>query len=229
MRMHLHRSGACEIALILTILAVTYEISWASKQCKTVVMDVHVKKCRLGAERIKRGLERLDLQKHDEKYETKRQEGPDYSKMKDSHGVPQKRQLTPAQIGGIAMPIVTQAIDGAAKARAYATSGAEYQDPSPSLTGLPFGWWPGYYLRAPYPFDQGLASFRASAFNDDLDLDLNAEELDELYHDIYERLPRASKDEAWKVFLETASKCCQNVDKCLKETMHVPCLGSQTS
>lgn len=67
------------------------------------------------------------------------------------------------------------------------------------------------------------------AINDDLDFDLNDEELDELYSDIYERLPRASKDEAWKVFSETASKCCQNVDRCLKETTYVPCLGNQMS
>lgn len=65
------------------------------------------------------------------------------------------------------------------------------------------------------------------AFNDDLDL--NDEELDELYNDIYQRSPRASKQEAWKIFLETASKCCQNVDKCLRETMHIPCLASQVS
>lgn len=72
----MHQSGAGGIALILAILAITCEISWASKQCKSVVMDVHMKRCRLGAERAKRGLERLDLQKYDEKYESKRQEGP---------------------------------------------------------------------------------------------------------------------------------------------------------
>lgn len=37
-------------------------------------MDVHMKKCRLGGERAKRGLERFDLLKYDEKYETKKQE-----------------------------------------------------------------------------------------------------------------------------------------------------------
>jgi len=74
--MHLHRSEACGIALILVILAITCEISSANKQCKTIVMDVHMKKCRLGTERVKRGLERFDLQKYDEKFEAKRQEGP---------------------------------------------------------------------------------------------------------------------------------------------------------
>lgn len=39
-------------------------------------MDMHVKKCRPGVERAKRGLERLDLQKYNDKYEAKRQEGP---------------------------------------------------------------------------------------------------------------------------------------------------------
>lgn len=76
MKMQPHRSVARGIALILAILAITCEISWASKQCKTAVMDVHVKRCRLGAERAKRGLERFDLQKYDEKYQAKRQEGP---------------------------------------------------------------------------------------------------------------------------------------------------------
>jgi len=38
-------------------------------------MDVHMKKCRLGA-RVKRGMEKFDLQKYDEKYESKRQEQP---------------------------------------------------------------------------------------------------------------------------------------------------------
>lgn len=37
-------------------------------------MDVHMKKCRLGAERAKRSLEKFDLQKYNEKYEAKRQE-----------------------------------------------------------------------------------------------------------------------------------------------------------
>ena len=73
--MHLHQSyGACGIVLILAILGITCEISWASKQCKTVVMDVHVKRCRLGTERAKRGLEKFDLQKYTDKYEAKRQE-----------------------------------------------------------------------------------------------------------------------------------------------------------
>lgn len=68
--MHLHRSEAHRIALILII---TCGISWASTQCKTIVMDVHMKKCRLGV-RAKRGLEKLDLRKYDEKCESKRQE-----------------------------------------------------------------------------------------------------------------------------------------------------------
>ncbi|XP_024871610.1 uncharacterized protein LOC112454446 [Temnothorax curvispinosus] len=225
--MRLHQSGAHRIALILAILTVTCEISWASKQCKSVVMDVQVKKCRLGAERAKRGLERFDMQKYDEKYEAKRQEGPDYSKMKDSatHGVPQKRQLSAGQISGITLPIVAEAINGAARARVYATSGTEYSDPRPSLLGSTLGWPREHYFAPPYPLGRGVVPVRAPALNDGLDL--NDEELDELYNDIYERLPRAPKDEAWKVFLETASKCCQNVDRCLKETMYVPCLESQ--
>lgn len=67
-------------------------------------------------------------------------------------------------------------------------------------------------------------AFFSQAFSNDLGFDLNSEELDELYDNIYERLPRASKDEAWKIFLETASKCCQNINKCLKEAVHIPCL-----
>ncbi|XP_011638797.1 uncharacterized protein LOC105428285 [Pogonomyrmex barbatus] len=228
--MHLYRSAAQKIALILAILAITCEISWASKQCKTVVMDVHMKRCRLGAEdRAKRSLERFDLQKYDEKYEAKRGEGPDYSKVNDSHGVPQKRQLSHVvQVGDIALPIVTEAINGAAKARAYTTSGTGYYDPKPSPVGSILGW-PGYYLTAPYPLGRGFVPFLTPDFNDAIDLYLNDEELDELYNDIYKRLSRASKDEAWKVFLETASKCCQNADKCLKETTYVPCLGHQVS
>ncbi|KYN15450.1 PREDICTED: uncharacterized protein LOC108764982 [Trachymyrmex cornetzi] len=226
--MHLHQSGACGIVFIMAILGITCEISWASKRCKTVVMDVHVKRCRLGTERAKRGLEKFDLQKYTDKYETKRQEESDYSKSKNStsHGVPQKRQLTLEQVNGIALPIVAKVINDASKARTYA-SGIEYQDSSLSLTTRSILNRLGYPLWAPYPFGGGFVPFRTLAYNDDLDLNLNAEELDELYNDIYERLPRASKDEAWKIFLETASKCCQNVDKCLKETTHVPCLGSQ--
>ncbi|XP_012542590.1 uncharacterized protein LOC105840252 [Monomorium pharaonis] len=221
--MQLHQ--ACRIVLILAILAVTCEFSLGSKQCKTIVMDIHMKRCRLGAERTKRGLEKFDLQKYDEKYGTKRQEESDYSKMKvESHTVPQKRQLSPIQVSSIALPIVTGAINGAAKARSYSISGTEF-DLSPGLMN-PALVWPGYYLRSPYSFGGTFSPFSAPA-NDDLDLYLNNEELDELYNDIYERLPRAPKEEAWKVFLETASKCCQNVDKCLKETMYVPCLGNK--
>lgn len=63
------------------------------------------------------------------------------------------------------------------------------------------------------------------AANEDFGLDLSNDELEELYNDIYERAPRASKEEAWKAFLETASRCCQNIDRCKKDTMHVPCLA----
>ncbi|KAL0125764.1 hypothetical protein PUN28_004668 [Cardiocondyla obscurior] len=225
--MNFHRLGAHGIILILVILAATCEISQASKQCKAIVMDVHMKKCKLDAERIKRGLEKFDLQKH-ETYEGKRQERPDYSKTKYSelHSVPQKRQLSPTQISGIALPIVAEAINGAGKVRAYSMSGNDYQDPIPSVIGSSLGW-PGYYVRAPFSFGRSLALLRAPVFNDDLGL--NDEELHELYSNIYERLPRASKDEARKIFLETALKCCQNVDRCLKETMPIPCLGSQKS
>ncbi|EGI57347.1 PREDICTED: uncharacterized protein LOC105154129 [Acromyrmex echinatior] len=228
--MYLHQSQACGIVLILAILGITCEISWASKQCKTVVMDVHVKRCRLGTERAKRGLEKFDLQKYTDKYEAKRQEESDYSKPKNSalHSVPQKRQLTLEQVNGIVLPIVTKAINDASQARAYA-SGIGSHDSSLSLTRGSILTRPEYHLWAPYPFGGSFVSFRTPAYNDDLDLYLNAEELDELYNDIYERLPRASKDEAWKIFLETASKCCQNVDKCLKETTYVPCFGSRMS
>ncbi|GAB1859861.1 hypothetical protein CAJAP_01099 [Camponotus japonicus] len=222
--MHLHRSEVHWIALILII---TCGISWASTQCKTIVMDVHMKKCRLGA-RVKRGMEKFDLQKYDEKYESKRQEQPDHYPWPNdsvSHGVPQKRQLSSEPItGDIGLPIVAEAINGAAKARAHIVSGTGYYDPGPSLLRPTFGR-SGYYSLMPYPLDRrSVTPFRTPAFNDDLEL--NDEELDELYNDIYERSPRASKQEAWRIFLETASKCCQNVDKCLKETMRIPCLAS---
>ncbi|KAL6441666.1 hypothetical protein ACFW04_003649 [Cataglyphis niger] len=222
--MHLHRSEAHRIALILII---TCGISWASTQCKTIVMDVHMKKCRLGV-RAKRGLEKFDLRKYDEKYESKRQ--ADYPRVNDSasHGVPQKRQLSSGLVAGdITLPIVLAAINGAAKARAHIVSGTGYYDPGPSLLRPIFDR-SGYYSLVPYPLGKrSVTPFRVPAFNDDLDL--NDEELDELYKDMYERSPRASKEETRKVFLETASKCCQNVDKCLKETTHIPCLTSQMS
>ncbi|XP_050445535.1 uncharacterized protein LOC126848589 [Cataglyphis hispanica] len=221
--MHLHRSEAHWIALILII---TCGISWASTQCKTIVMDVHMKKCRLGV-RAKRGLEKFDLRKYDEKYEWKRQEQADYPRVNDSasHGVPQKRQLSSGLVAGdITLPIVLAAINDAAKARAHIVSGTGYYDPGPR----PIFDRSGYYSLVPYPLGKrSVTPFRVPAFNDDLDL--NDEELDELYKDMYERSPRASKEETRKVFLETASKCCQNVDKCLKETTHIPCLASQMS
>lgn len=47
-------------------------------------MDVHMKRCRPGADRIKRGLERFDLLKHHDtlKYDekSKKEEGPGESK-----------------------------------------------------------------------------------------------------------------------------------------------------
>lgn len=87
----------------------------------------------------------------------------DYSKVKDSalHGVPQKRQLSmlsPMRVDGIALPIVSEAINSAAKTRAYATSGTGYY-PNSNLMGYTFGW-PGYYLRTPYPSGRGFAPFR---------------------------------------------------------------------
>ncbi|XP_032677911.1 uncharacterized protein LOC116847236 [Odontomachus brunneus] len=214
--MHLRQA-----ALNLMIAAIMCKISWASMQCKTIVMDIHMKKCRLGA-RAKRDVERLDLLKHDEKL--KRKEGPDYfSKMNNDpmyfHGVPQKRQLTYSpQVDDIAVPIVMDALNRAAQA--YFSFNAGYYNRALSSTGHSLGWsdYPSITTR---PL---VASSLYTAFSDDFDLDLNSEELEELYDNIYKRVPRASKDEAWRIFLETASKCCQNVDKCLKETVHIPCL-----
>ncbi|KAG7187988.1 hypothetical protein KM043_013944 [Ampulex compressa] len=59
----------------------------------------------------------------------------------------------------------------------------------------------------------------------DMGLGLDSAELEELYNEITERLPRAPKDDAWKIFLDTAAKCCQNSQACLKEARHVSCMG----
>ncbi|XP_029154924.1 uncharacterized protein LOC114928008 [Nylanderia fulva] len=215
--MHLHRIEAHRIALILIF---TCGVSWASTQCKTIVMDVHMKKCRLGA-RAKRGLEKFDLQK----YEKGQEQRDHHHEVNDSAShVPQKRQLLSSGLvaGDIALPIVAEAINGAVKARAHLAPGTGYYGPGPSLLNPIFNR-SGYYSAPPHPFNRRAPTpFRGPAFDDDFELD--DEELDELYNDIYERSPRASKEEVWKVFLETASKCCQNVEKCLKETMHIPCL-----
>ncbi|XP_072746533.1 uncharacterized protein [Anoplolepis gracilipes] len=224
----MHRTEAHGIALILII---TCGISSASMHCKTIVMDVYMKKCRLGA-RTKRGLEQFDLQKYDEKYGSKRQEQPAYyPEINDSasHGIPHKRQLSSTLVDDIALPIVAEVINGAAKTRrAHVMSGTGYYDPGPSLLRPTFGR-SGYYSPVPYSFGRRNSGtpFRVPDFNDDIDL--NNEELDELYNTIYQRSPRTSKEEASKVFLQTASKCCQNVNKCLTELIHIPCLASSMS
>ncbi|EZA50634.1 hypothetical protein X777_10985 [Ooceraea biroi] len=217
--MRLHRNGEHRIVLILVLI--TCGISWASMQCKMVVMDVHMRRCRLGAGRTKRATERFDFQKYDEK--SKRQEGPDYSTESHDFSAPQKRQLTPGRIGDIILPI---AVETANRARTYTTSGTGYYDPGPSLIERIYGR-PGYYPSSSYPPGKSITPFRAPTLRifEDFGLDLNNEELEELYNDIYERLPRAPKEEAWKAFLETASKCCQNIDRCKKETTHIPCLA----
>lgn len=76
---------------------------------------------------------------------------PDYSKVKDAtlHGVPRKRQLPAGRVSGIALPIVAEAINGAAKAQAYAT-GTGYYDSGPSLIRSTLGW-PKRYRGTPYP------------------------------------------------------------------------------
>ncbi|XP_014469390.1 PREDICTED: uncharacterized protein LOC106741670 [Dinoponera quadriceps] len=207
--MRLHRVAY----LILATMVITCKISWASTQCKAVVMDVHMKKCRFGS-RIKRDVERLDLLKHDEKFQWK---GLDYFSSDVSmspHGVPRKRQVS-RRIGDITLPIVVDVINGA-----FSETG--YYDRTSSSAGRSSGWSDYGPTISSRPL---VTPFFSTAVSDDLGLDLNSEELDELYDNIYERLPRTSKEEAWKVFLETASECCQNVDRCLKEAVHVPCLA----
>lgn len=150
LKMHLHRIEAHRIALIVVII--TCGVSWASKQCKTIVMDVHMKKCRLGA-RAKRGLEKFDLQKYDEKYESKRQEPDHHPEMNDSasHGVPQKRQLSSGLVAGdIVLPIVAKAINAGG---AHLVSGTGYYGPGPSLLNPIFDR-SGYYSPSPYPLSR---------------------------------------------------------------------------
>lgn len=79
---------------------------------------------------------------------------PDYLRPNNSvsHGVPQKRQLSSGLItGDIALPIVAEAINGAAKARAHIVSGTGYYEPSllrPTFDRS------GYYSLMPYPLDR---------------------------------------------------------------------------
>ncbi|XP_012227277.1 uncharacterized protein [Linepithema humile] len=222
--MYLHHIRVYRITLILAIVAITCRISWASTQCKTAVMDVHMKRCRLGAGRIKRGLERFDL-KHDDtlKYDkkSKKQEGPDSSEVNDwpSRGTPQKRQILGDVASDFVQPMMR--VMGSATQPKVPFGTGLYDSFDPSDLG-PLSTWSSlppvlYFL------GQGLRTLHLDN-NNDLGFDLDDEELDELYNDIYKRQPRGSKEEAWKAFVETASKCCQNVDRCLKETTFIPCL-----
>ncbi|XP_015605580.1 uncharacterized protein LOC107272691 [Cephus cinctus] len=59
---------------------------------------------------------------------------------------------------------------------------------------------------------------------DNLGMDLTSNEVEELYK-VYERLPRASmsKEDAKKLFIEMAAKCCQNLNNCILDEKLIPC------
>ncbi|KAK1127625.1 hypothetical protein K0M31_004154, partial [Melipona bicolor] len=66
---------------------------------------------------------------------------------------------------------------------------------------LPFGYQPGYMIRSINP-------------NDLLGFGLSADELEELYHEIGDRMPRNSKNLNKKIFQHVAMKCCPNAQLC---------------
>ncbi|XP_043516108.1 uncharacterized protein LOC122531894 [Frieseomelitta varia] len=76
----------------------------------------------------------------------------------------------------------------------------------------PFGYQPGYMIRSVNP-------------NDLLGFSLSADELEELYHEIGDRMPRNSKNLNKKIFQHVAMKCCPNAQLCYDNPRIIPCMG----
>ncbi|KOX71095.1 hypothetical protein WN51_04630 [Melipona quadrifasciata] len=77
---------------------------------------------------------------------------------------------------------------------------------------IPFGYQPGYMIRSISP-------------NDLLGFGLSADELEELYHEIGDRMPRNSKNLNKKIFQHVAMKCCPNAQLCYDNPRIIPCMG----
>ncbi|KAK9305765.1 hypothetical protein QLX08_003289 [Tetragonisca angustula] len=206
------------VALFVTLLAIVdtsiAQSTRQSLQCKNIARDVIINSCK--GPRMKRSPESPNLARlNQEAVKTEAVEA-----RNDDEPRSKRNFLGPGVYGMPPMPM---------PGGNYASN--NYHQTDLSLPGLgfmdtgyantmeesyvppiPFGYQPGYMIRSVNP-------------NDLLGFGLSADELDELYHEIGDRMPRNSKNLNKKIFQHVAMKCCPNAQLCYDNPRIIPCMG----
>ncbi|XP_012280088.1 uncharacterized protein LOC105699556 [Orussus abietinus] len=208
--------------------------SEGSMECKNTIMNVMMQQCSGLGFKIKRSSQDV----------SPRAEGPPEgdpdlppvpwplvrppSGPRETSSTRVKRQVSPEtaeMMGRFAAPIVSQVIQDARRNRElsrYSRVAPVISYPAPVGYYGPFGLGQQQAMQPP-------SGVLPPASGDDLGfrdgIDLSPEEVEELYNDVLERLPRAArnKDESKKLFMTMAARCCQDVDVCLRDEKLSPC------
>ncbi|CAD1468559.1 unnamed protein product [Heterotrigona itama] len=208
------------VALFATLFAIVdfsiAESTRQSLQCKNIARDVIINSCK--GPRMKRSPESLDLARLNQQAPTEAVEARNDGEPRATQS---KRNFYPGLYG---MPPMPPMLGGN-----YASS--NYHQTDLSLPGLgfmdtgyantmeesyrppiPSGYQPGYMIRSVNP-------------NDHPGIGLSADELDELYQEIGDSMPRNSRNLNKKIFQHVAMKCCPNAQLCYDDPRIIPCMG----
>ncbi|XP_076681541.1 uncharacterized protein LOC143375862 isoform X2 [Andrena cerasifolii] len=215
------------VALYAAALAAFVDVSLGDPRlpltCKNIARDVIMNSCK--GSRIKRAPVALDQVKLDEEM-----------KMGESdhkeHVAPQKRQwgFQNAPFGEYNSETLSSYHDTELQLPGVEFSddrGTEFSE-NQFLSGGPGDYFAGtfglgdVYFRAAGEGSKPVA--RSADSRDLLGYHLSPEELEELYQEIGERMPRNSKDLNKKIFLNVAAKCCPNVKLCYDNPSLIPCI-----
>ncbi|XP_012141490.1 uncharacterized protein LOC105662571 [Megachile rotundata] len=213
-------------ATLIAFVRVSAADSRLSLQCKNIARDVIINSCK--GPRIKRAAPRLDLEVEDKKFGIT--EAPDMAA-----GVQQKRQYFPMRepipsgirvpppglFPGIGLPSANVEQNSFHKTELN-IPGLGYVEDEGSVAMEE-----SYVPEFPNPYRPAgyFPAIRSIKPDELLGFDLSSDELEELYEEVGDRLPRNSKDFKKKIFQTVATKCCPNPKLCYDNPSLIPCMG----
>lgn len=212
-------------ATIIALVRVSAADSRLSLQCKNIARDVIINSCK--GPRIKRAAPRVDLLAEDKKFG--HTEAPDMAPV-----VQQKRQYFPESSGiGLPRPGLFPGLPNIGLPGANVAQNT-FQKTEVDIPGVGYvededsvvmeesfvPEFPNPYRPAGY-----FPAIRSIKTDELLGFDLSSDELEELYDEVGDRLPRNSKDFKKKIFQTVATKCCPNPKLCYDNPSLIPCMG----
>ncbi|XP_034188112.1 uncharacterized protein LOC117607936 [Osmia lignaria lignaria] len=211
-------------ATLIAFVRLSVADSRLSLQCKNIARDVIMNSCK--GPRIKRANPRFDLEMMDD--EMGKLEPTEASQDTAPSVQQQKRQFFPESVpsisglfGGMGLPVTNIATNTFHKTEVSVPGigYAENQDTTMVEESFVPEFPISYRPSGSYPV------IRSSNPDKLLGFDLSSEELEELFYEVGDRMPRNSKDLKKKIFQTVATKCCPNPKLCYDNPSLIPCMG----